>query len=92
MTRAYKRTLNRAQRKAFRSRMWEFRRRPAELSAEEKGRLDELLRRLPRLKTLYDLRVENEVVVVGEGSTQYAGLKQIGNYLDHHEMGHNNRS
>jgi hypothetical protein len=37
--------------------MWEFRRRPAELSAEEKGRLDELLRRLPRLKTLYDLRV-----------------------------------
>jgi len=37
--------------------MWEFRRRPADLSAEEKQRLEELFQRLPRLRTLYELRV-----------------------------------
>jgi transposase len=37
--------------------MWEFRRRPEDLSDEETAKLDGLFERLPRLRTLYDLRV-----------------------------------
>jgi hypothetical protein len=37
--------------------MWEFRRRPEELSAEEKQKLEELFAKLPKLKTLYELRL-----------------------------------
>ena len=37
--------------------MWEFRRRPEDLSDEETAKLDALFEALPRLRTLYDLRV-----------------------------------
>jgi transposase len=37
--------------------MWEFRRNPAELSEEDRTKLEGLFRRLPRLRTLYELRV-----------------------------------
>ena len=37
--------------------MWEFRRRPEDLSDEETAKLDGLFETLPRLRTLYDLRV-----------------------------------
>jgi len=57
ITRAYKRKLSKADRKVFRSLMWEFRRRPEDLSGEETAKLDRLFERLPRLRTLYDLRV-----------------------------------
>jgi transposase len=57
ITRAYKATLSKAERKAFRSRMWEFRRNPKDLSAEETAKLERLFEVLPQLRTLYDLRV-----------------------------------
>lgn len=37
--------------------MWEFRRNPADLSDDERTELDGLFERLPRLRTLYDIRV-----------------------------------
>ena len=56
MTRAYQRGLNAAQRKVFRSQMWEFRRRPEDLDAKQRGALEALLVRLPVLRQVYDLR------------------------------------
>ena len=37
--------------------MWEFRRDPGALSAEDKAKLEGLFTKLPRLRVLYDLRV-----------------------------------
>ena len=37
--------------------MWEFRRSPHGLSEEEKAKLEGLFERLPRLRTLYEMRV-----------------------------------
>jgi transposase len=56
VTRAYKRTLNRAQRKAFRSRMWEFRRRPEDLSQGQAAALEALFEELPLLGMIYHAR------------------------------------
>jgi hypothetical protein len=47
MTRRYKAKLPKAQQKAFKARMWEFRQRPADLSPEEKEHLEEQFRRPP---------------------------------------------
>lgn len=58
ITRSYKKKLSKAERKEFRSRMWEFRRDPLSLTAEEKAKLTELFQPLPDLEKLYDLRVE----------------------------------
>ena len=57
ITRAYKARLSKAGRKEFRSLMWEFRRSPQDLSAEEKAKLEGLFQQLPRLRTLYEMRV-----------------------------------
>jgi transposase len=56
ITRAYKKTLTAAQRKAFRSQLWAFRRDPADLTDEERTGLEELFQELPRLRTLYAFR------------------------------------
>lgn len=56
ITRAYKAKLTRAERKTFRSLMWEMRRDPACLTAEEQQKLEALFARLPQLRTLYELR------------------------------------
>ena len=56
MTRAYKRDLNAEQRKAFRSQMWEFRRRPEDLDEKQRAALEELFVRLPALRRVYELR------------------------------------
>jgi transposase len=37
--------------------MWEFRRSPQDLSEEERAKLEGLFRQLPRLRTLYEMRV-----------------------------------
>jgi transposase len=58
ITRGYKKKLTKAERKEFRSRMWEFRRNPSSLTAEEKAKLEALFEKLPELRKLYDLRVE----------------------------------
>ncbi|HMB06929.1 MAG TPA: transposase [Isosphaeraceae bacterium] len=57
MTRAYKAGLDKAERKAFRSQMWAFRRDPASLTAEEKEALEHLFEKIPTLKGLYRVRL-----------------------------------
>jgi len=56
VTRAYKRSLNAEQRKVFRSRMWEFRRRPEDLDEPQRAALEELFVCLPALRRIYELR------------------------------------
>jgi transposase len=58
ITRGYKKKLSKAERKEFRSRMWEFRRAPSSLTAQEKAKLEALFEKLPELRKLYELRVE----------------------------------
>jgi transposase len=58
ITRGYKQKLSKAERKEFRSRMWEFRRDPSSLTAPEKAKLEALFEKLPELRKLYELRVE----------------------------------
>jgi len=58
ITRGYKKKLSKAERKEFRSRMWEFRRDPSSLTAQEKAKLEALFEKLPELRKLYELRVE----------------------------------
>src|SRR5262249_24885942 len=57
ITRSYKAKLPKAERKVFRSLMWEFRRNPQDLSEEERAKLEGLFAKLPRLRTLFDIRV-----------------------------------
>jgi len=57
ITRAYKAKLSKAERKEFRSLMWEFRRDPKDLTKEDKQKLEALFQRLPRLRTLHEFRV-----------------------------------
>src|SRR5438093_1249962 len=57
ITQAYKAKLSQAERKEFRSLMWEFRRSAQELSAEDKKKLAGLFRQLPALRRLYEMRV-----------------------------------
>ena len=58
ITRGYKQKLSKAERKEFRSRMWEFRGDPSSLTAQEKAKLEALFEKLPELRKLYELRVE----------------------------------
>ena len=57
ITRAYKAKLTKAQRKEFRSLMWEFRRNPEGLTEEEKAKLEGLFEKLPRLRKLHGIRM-----------------------------------
>ena len=56
-TRKYKAKLSKAERKRFRSLMWDFRRDPKDLKPEEQKALQGLFTELPVLKDLYDVRV-----------------------------------
>ena len=49
--------MSKAERKRFRSLMWEFRRDPKDLKPEEQKALEGLFAKLPVLKDLYDVRV-----------------------------------
>lgn len=62
ITRGYKQKLSKAERKEFRSRMWEFRRDPSSLTAQEKVKLEALFEKLPELRKLYELRVEFKTI------------------------------
>jgi transposase len=57
MTGEYKAKLNQAERKAFRSQMWAFRRDPESLTAEEKQALEGVFEKIPKLKDLYQVRL-----------------------------------
>jgi hypothetical protein len=48
--------LNKKERQAFRRRMWEFRRDPESLTAEERQALEALFQELPALKEVYQIR------------------------------------
>jgi transposase len=62
LTRAYKAKLNQAERKAFRSQMWAFRRDPEGLTAEEKQALEGLFATIPTLKELYRVRLRFKAI------------------------------
>ena len=49
--------MNKAQRKAFRSQMWAFRRNPEGLTAEEQRALEDLFATIPKLEELYRVRL-----------------------------------
>ena len=57
MTREYKAKLNKAERKAFRSQMWAFRRDPESLTPEDRQALEGLFEKIPKLKDLYRVRL-----------------------------------
>ena len=57
LTRDYKAKLSKAERKAFRSQMWAFRRDPASLTPEEQRALEGLFEKIPKLKDLYRVRL-----------------------------------
>ncbi|HSQ55321.1 MAG TPA: transposase [Gemmata sp.] len=57
LTREYKAKLTKAERKAFRSQMWAFRRDPESLTAEEQQALEGLFEKIPALRELYRVRL-----------------------------------
>jgi transposase len=57
MTREYKAKLTKAERKAFRSQMWAFRRDPESLTPEEQRALEGLFETIPKLEDLYRVRL-----------------------------------
>jgi transposase len=57
MTGKSKAKLNKAERKAFRSQMWAFRRDPESLTPEEDRALEGLFEKVPKLKDLYRVRL-----------------------------------
>jgi len=82
ITRAYKAGLSPAERKEFRALMWEFRRDPEELSAEQKQRLEELFGRLPRLRALYEVRVRFRKIFDTARDRREAQRSLIGLFVD----------
>lgn len=58
ITREYKKKLTKEQQKEFRTRMWEFRRDPWSLTAQETAKLEDLFEQIPALRKLHELRVE----------------------------------
>src|SRR5262249_1212364 len=57
ITRAHKAGLSKAERKEFRSLMWEFRRDPSDLARKERRKLKRLFAQVPALEPLYRLRL-----------------------------------
>jgi transposase len=62
--------------------MWEFRRDPEELSAEQKQPLEEVFGRLPRLRALYELRVRFRKIFDTARDRREALRALIGLFLD----------
>ena len=82
ITRAYKAKLSRAERKEFRSLMWEMRRDPASLTEKERDNLDKLFARIPQLRTLYDLRVRFKIIFDTAPDRRKAARQLMALYLD----------
>lgn len=62
--------------------MWEFRRTPADLSDDERAELDGLFERLPRLRTLYDIRVRFQRIFDTAPDRRRAFRLLVGLWLD----------
>jgi transposase len=62
--------------------MWEFRRNPQDLSPEEQAKLEGLFVRLPRLRTLYDIRVRFQQIFDTAPNRRNALWSLTGLWLD----------
>src|SRR5437879_13074111 len=82
ITRAHKTKLSRAERKTFRSLMWEMRRDPASLTETERQKLENLFTQLPALRTLYHLRVRFKAIFDTAAHRRQAALALTALYLD----------
>ena len=82
ITRAHKAKLSRAERKKFRSLMWEMRRDPLSLTEEDRGKLEKLFAEIPQLRTLYDLRVRFKVIFDTTSNRRQASLALTELFLD----------
>lgn len=82
ITRAHKAKLSRAERKKFRSLMWEMRRDPQSLTAEDRQKLENLFTQIPQLRTLYELRVRFKAIFDESPDRRKAALSLMELYLD----------
>ena len=82
LTRAYKARLSKAQRKEFRSLMWEFRRDPKELSGEQKQKLEGLFAKVPGLRRLHETRVRFKEIFDTASNRRKAHRALIALFLD----------
>lgn len=82
LTRAYKAKLSKAQQKEFRALMWEFRRDPKELSAEQKEKLEELFDKVPQLRKLYGIRGRFKEIFDTARNRRKAHRALIGLFVD----------
>jgi transposase len=62
--------------------MWEFRRHPQDLTDEEQAQLEALFRQLPRLRTLYAIRVRFQKVFDTAADRKQALRALLGLFLD----------
>jgi transposase len=62
--------------------MWEFRRRPQDLSEEETEKLEKLFVELPRLRTLYEFRVRFQAIFDTAPGRRQAHRDLVGLFLD----------
>ena len=79
MTREYKAKLSKAERKAFRSQMWAFRRDPESLTPEERQALEGLFEKVPKLKELYRVRLRFKEIfdTAGDRTTAARWLRRL---------------
>src|SRR5947209_15428317 len=68
--------------KEFRALLWEFRRDPQELSREDKQKLEALFGKLPRLRTLYALRLRFQQIFDTAKDRRQAQRALMGLFLD----------
>jgi transposase len=71
--------LTKAERKAFRSQMWSFRRDPASLTPEEQRALEGLFATIPRLEELYRVRLRFKEIfdMAGDRTTAARWLRRL---------------
>jgi transposase len=82
ITRTYQAKLSAAQRKEFRSLMWEFRRHPKDLTKEEKQKLEALFQKLPRLRILHEFRVRFQKIFDTARDRRRALRALVGLFVD----------
>jgi transposase len=82
ITRAHKAKLSRAERKEFRSLMWEMRRDPLSLTAEDRQKLEKLFTQIPELRTLYNLRVRFKAIFDTASDRRQAALALTELFMD----------
>src|SRR5688572_19048564 len=82
ITRAHKAKLSRAERKEFRALLWEMRRDPQSLTAEERQKLEKLFAQIPALRTLYNLRVRFKTIFDTASHRRQAALALTELFMD----------